>query len=265
MFKKVKKSFVSIRDVVQNPWLLNLVYDREESWRKRFKKSYPGRDSLPIYKLSNITGSEFELAPWTFSGGGSMPTDIALLSALTRRFDSCKYFEIGTWMGESVANVAQHASLCVSLDLPEDELLKLGAKEDYISKQGALAKNLENITMIKGNSSSFNFATLENKFDLIFIDGDHHYDAVKSDTRNVMKHLSHEKSIVVWHDYAYSPGETRWEVYKGILDGLDPKLHSRLVSFNNCLCAVLLPEQMIERLDTATNDINKFELKIRIE
>lgn len=263
MLKKLRKSLVSLRDIMQNPWLLNLVYDRDDSWENRFKKEFPKRSSLPTYQLSNLTGSEFLLSPWTFSGGGSMPTDIALLCALTRRFESCRYFEIGTWMGESVANVAQHAASCTSLDLPAEQLRKLGAAESYISKQGLLAKHLENVKLVKADSKHFDFSSLGRPFDLIFIDGDHHYESVKSDTKNVMKHLVHDESIVVWHDYAFSPGETRWEVYKAILDGLDSDLHSRLITFNNCLCAVLMPEKMIARLDGYDQKLTKFEIRIK--
>ncbi len=264
MIKKLKKGLLSIRDIAQNPWLLNLIYDRDQSWKKRFSERYPNYGPLPVYQLKNILGSEFSLSPWAFSGGGSMPTDIALLCALTRRFDSCSYFEIGTWMGESVANVAQFAANCVSLDLPGEDLRKLGASEKYIQEQGKLASRLENVTLLKGDSSTFDFQGLDQTFDLIFIDGDHHYEMVLSDTENVMKHLAHDSSIIVWHDYAYSPGEVRWEVYKAIVDGLDSKLHQRLVTFNNCLCAVLLPESMIERLDLQTEELSKFELKIKI-
>jgi len=262
MLKKIKKSANSLRDIVSNPWLLNLVYDRDSAWRSRFNKSYPDKASLPVYELGNFVGSEFTIGPWTFQGEGSMPTDIALLVALTRRFEACKYFEIGTWLGESVANLAPHCHSCVSMDLPEAELKAMGVAETYIARQGMLADKLENVRLLKANSQSFDFSSLA-KFDLLFIDGDHHYESVVSDTKKLMQHNVHEESIIVWHDYAFSPGNTRWEVYKAILDGLPASMHSRLVTFNASLCAVLLPQKFIDRLDLWDGSISRFELKIK--
>jgi len=64
-------------------------------------------------------------------------------------------------------------------------------------------------------------------FDVLFIDGDHRYDYVKNDTAKVFRHLVHNKSIVLWHDYAYSPGQVRYEVLAGILDGV-PETYRQL-------------------------------------
>ncbi|MBL8012699.1 MAG: class I SAM-dependent methyltransferase, partial [Candidatus Omnitrophica bacterium] len=40
------------------------------------------------------------------------------------------------------------------------------------------------------------------KIDLVFIDGNHSYEFVKSDTENALEMLS-EKGVIIWHDYDY--------------------------------------------------------------
>src|SRR5690606_41176729 len=58
-----------------------------------------------------------------------------------------------------------------------------------------------------------------------------------SDTENVFKHLIHENSIIVWHDYAYNPEKVRFEVMQGILDGIPKKFHSNIYHVANTMCA----------------------------
>jgi hypothetical protein len=66
-------------------------------------------------------------------------------------------------------------------------------------------KENSKILHLEGNTKTFDFAGLGKKYDLIFIDGDHSYEMVKHDTEQVFKHLVHDNSVVVWHDYAYNP------------------------------------------------------------
>ena len=84
----------------------------------------------------------------------------------------------------------------------------------------------------------FAFHGLGQKFDLIFIDGDHHYDCVKSDTINVFRHLVHEKSIVVWHDYGFHPDQVRFEVLAAILDGIGQERRDLVYHVAHTKCAI---------------------------
>src|SRR5690606_42150278 len=61
-----------------------------------------------------------------------------------------------------------------------------------------------------------------------------------SDTENVFKHLIHENSIIVWHDYAYNPEKVRFEVMQGILDGIPKKFHSNIYHVANTMCAIFI-------------------------
>jgi predicted O-methyltransferase YrrM len=167
-----------------------------------------------------------------------LPSDLALLKQLAGTFPECAYLEIGTWRGESVANVAGIAKECVTINLPDEEMHKRGLPEKYIQLHRFFSTHLPNVMHVQHHSSTFDFSTLDKKFDLIFVDGDHHYDQVRTDTENVFKLLRNENSVIVWHDYAFDPEHVRYEVLAGILDGCPAESRKNLVHVSNTLCAL---------------------------
>ncbi len=241
--EKIKKSFRAIGAVLRNPWLLNNVLADDGLWENYLRKCECPENGLPVVELDTLFPDFTEtLEVFAFLDGGSLPTDIALLKLLAKKIPACRYFEIGTWRGESVVNVADVATQCFTLNLSEKEMLEKGMTEEYANLHGFFSKNKKNITHLEGNSLTFDFAGLHQKFDLIFIDGDHHFASVKKDTENIFAHLVHEKSVVVWHDYAYHPEKMRPEVFAAIWEGTPPEKRKHLVHVANTLCAVFLPE-----------------------
>jgi predicted O-methyltransferase YrrM len=242
MIKKIRKGLKAINLLVAKPSLLNLLFQENEYWEKHIEKKQKTYAQLKEITFSELFADfNITVTPVTFLDGGSMVTDLALLKGLAAEINNCAYFEIGTWRGESVANVSPVCAECFTMDLPDDEKKKLGMTDEYIGQHAILSKKLKNVIHLKNNSLKFDFATLNKKFDLIFIDGDHHYESVLSDTRNVFKHLINDKTIVVWHDYAYYPGAVRNETFAAILDALDNSLHSNLFYVQNTMCAVYFP------------------------
>ena len=79
---------------------------------------------------------------------------------------------------------------------------------------------------------------------MIFIDGDHHYDAVRRDTARVFEHLVGPETVVVWHDASRQPGTPRWEVVAGLLDGLPASLPGHLYQVSHSLCAIYSPHPL---------------------
>src|SRR5690606_13002116 len=117
----------------------------------------------------------------------------------------------------------------------------MGMSEQYADMHGFFSQNNPHIHHLYGNSRSFDFNALNKKYDLIFIDGDHHYEMVKNDSAKVFEHLVHTNSIVVWHDYAFNPEHVRFEVLEGILDGTPKEFHPHLYHVANTMCAIFLP------------------------
>jgi predicted O-methyltransferase YrrM len=267
MMTKIKKAIKAILLILKNPWMLNKVLSNDSTWHDYLKKKYSIEHGLPLVKINAISPDFAEsINHFLFLDGGSLPTDIALLKSLCRRFTDCSYFEIGTWRGESVKNLAEIAHECYTLNLSEREMSEMGLNEKFIAQYAFLSKNANNIVHLKGNSLSYDFKNLNKKFDLIFIDGDHHYDSVKNDTRKVFEHLVHDDSIVVWHDYAYTPEKYRPEVLAAILDGTPMEFKKYLYHVSNTLCAVMIKtDYPVEKLLSPLTPNITFKLELKTE
>jgi hypothetical protein len=187
-----------------------------------------------------------------------------LLKQLAAGYKNCKYLEIGTWRGESISNVAEVASECYSLSLSDKEMHAIGWGEPFTKVQRFFSKNLPNVKHVEGNSMHFDFSSLGTKFDLIFVDGDHRYEAVKSDTQNVFRLLRDENSIIVWHDYAIQYEHIDWNVFAGILDGAPPEKRGQIYHVANTLCAIYTskPVKAFRRVYPAVPD-KEFSIRIK--
>jgi predicted O-methyltransferase YrrM len=234
---KIGKLFKAFGLIARQPSLLNHVLDDNEQWKKKVKEKYGIDAGLPVVALDTFL-KEAKVNPYSFLDGTSLVTDLALLRALASRFTGCSYFEIGTWRGESVANVAEVAEECYTLNLPAHEMEQMGLDKKYIALHGFYSQNLHNVKHLHHNSLTFDFRSLGKKFDLIFVDGDHHYESVRKDTAGVFSLLKDEHSIIVWHDYASHPESVRWEVLCGILNGIPASEHKNLYQVSNTLCCI---------------------------
>jgi len=225
--------------ILRKPGLLNRVLSDEDTWRSYVDKKYGMEGGLPVVDLGQLIGTgSYELGPMTYLDGGSLPTDLMLLAGLADKIQDCSYFEIGTWRGESVATVSPRAGSCFTLCLSDEEMRRRGMHPRTIESHGLFLKELKNVTQLKGDSRQFAFDQLHRKFDLLFIDGDHHYDFVRSDTVNLFTHLVHEKSVVVWHDYGFHPDQVRYEVMAAILDGIGPERAGMVYHVAHTKCAI---------------------------
>ena len=231
--------------IIRQPRLLGGVLHDDRYWRRQFERAFGHTTPLSVLPLSLFVPENAMLDKYVFLGGGSMITDLLLLRHLAMRADVRSYFEIGSWRGESLAAVADHVEQAHSLDLDEKTMNQLGFPQPLKDQMGILVKDDTNIVYHKSDSATFDFAHVGKKFDLVFIDAKHTYEYVQSDTRNVLKHLCHEKTIVVWHDYGHDPENVRWEVFKAILDTVEKDRHDRLTHIGNTKCAVLLPEEYL--------------------
>ncbi len=258
--------------VARNPWLLNHVLAGDTAaWQARalaHAARHPGLGpvGLPVvplaYFLEMLPPEARRVAPFAFGAGGSLPTDLLLLRALAHSIPRCRYFEIGTWRGESAANVAAEAAEVVTLNLSPAELAAQGASARYIELHGYFSRPLPNVRHVTGNSATFDYPSLGGPFDLIFIDGDHAAAAVQRDTELVFRHLVQPHTVVVWHDASRQPGEPRWEVLAGITAGLPTTATGQLVQVSHSLCAVYLPVPVATVAANPLADPVGFELRV---
>ncbi|TGE27293.1 class I SAM-dependent methyltransferase [Hymenobacter metallicola] len=266
---KISKTLRALTSLVRNPWLLNHVLAADEAgWQERARahtRRQLSAQGLPMAPLSTfLSAADDTVQPFAFREGGSLPTDLLLLRALARRVPQARYFEIGTWRGESAANVAAVAASVHTLNLSATELRALGLPERYIELHGFFSCPLPNVTHLHGNSATYDLAGLQQKFDVIFIDGDHRYEAVRTDTRRVFEHVVGPDTVVVWHDASRQPGQPRWEVLAGILDGLPASAAGQLVQVENTLCALYSPQPVATTTpDPLADPQHWFEVKLQ--
>ncbi|HRZ76185.1 MAG TPA: class I SAM-dependent methyltransferase [Bacteroidales bacterium] len=242
---RLQKIFRIFSALARQPRLLSRILDDNAHWERRVKRHY-GTDHFPVLALAEYFPALREqgvtVSPYAFLEGGSLPTDLALLRLLARSIPHCRYFEIGTWRGESLMNVLAEGAEGHTLNLSDAQMLQRGYTPEALPQVGILIPPDAGVKVYREDSAAFDFSLPGGKFDLIFIDGDHHYESVKRDTEQVIRHLCHERSVVCWHDYAFHPEAIRHEVMAGILDALPQALHPRLVHFSHTKMAVLLPD-----------------------
>ncbi len=242
---KIQKLNKAIGRIIKHPYLLNLVLQDESSNKEEVFRKYGLQDGLPVVEINDLVNDFEETAkPYAYLSGATTPIDIALLRALAKRYEVKDYFEIGTWRGESVANMAQVVPHCASFNLPKEEIVKLTGNQQYAELHGFFSKDLRNVEHLYGDSLTFNFGPHLGKYDMIFVDGDHHYESVKKDTETAFELLKGERSIIVWHDYGLDPETIRWDVMCAILDGAPAEKRMHIYHVSNTLCAVYLPDDL---------------------
>ena len=263
--KKITKSARAFFQILKNPSLLNLILNENEVRRNKVIQKHGMPKGLPVVQLNDLFPNFSEkLMSFSFLGGGSLPTDIALLKSACRKFENATYFEIGTWRGESVRNVADVAKECWTLNLSKQQMLALGLSDKYADAHAYFSKDLKNVHHVYGDSRSFDYAGLNKKFDVIFIDGNHHYDFVKSDTENVFQNLIHENSIIIWHDYAYDPEKVRFEILEAILDGIPKEFQPHLYHVANTMCAIFIRGNFpVNFLEKHISPVVTFEVNLK--
>ena len=242
--ERIKIIFRTVGKIIKKPSLILLVLSDETEFKRHLKKTY-GRTQFPTADINQfLIDRKATVNHYTFLDGSSLVTDLALLKSIAQSVPECKYLEIGTWRGESILNVVDAGAHCTSVNLSPEEIIASGFPK-YAELQACLIKDTTNIKTVYANSLTFDFSTLNQKFDLIFVDGDHHYEAVKSDTRNVYQLLKNDNSMIVWHDYGYNPEKPRHSVIAGILDGLPAEAHKYLYHVSNTMCAVYTKKNLV--------------------
>lgn len=267
--EKFKIAASAFWHLLKNPWLLRYAFDDQSYWQKRAGKKYGFDAGLPVLELIDFFQDSSEtVAPFAFLGGGSMPTDLALIRALLRKYPTENYLEIGTWRGESVANAAPFVRNAYTVNLPDNTIRTLHNGEEYVRVLRQFSEKLPNVTHIQADSTSFDFKSLGVKFGLVFIDGDHSYNSVRTDTSHILDVLE-PGGIIVWHDYTRHFDEIRWSVLNGILDGLPAEMHSGLYGISHSLCAIYLPRafgmDVSERLNPYRQLQRFFSVTINVE
>lgn len=150
------------------------------------------------------------------------PVETQILATLVKYFQPKTVFEIGTYFGFTTLHFACNTpdnAVIYTMDLPvegkmsgrdqggikasyDDVLVKQLSRSGVQNRFYKRSAYKEKIVEIYGDSLHFDFTPYHGKIDFIFIDGNHSYPYVKSDTENAFKMVS-PNGVIVWHDYDY--------------------------------------------------------------
>ena len=186
--------------------------------------------SLPRRPLEEFfpgIGSErIELyRPWCDIPGTSLePYELLCLAAIARHRLPRRMLEIGTFDGNTAVNLAANApenALLTTVDLPPDWTGGVEALQTRIpnaslnlTDRARVGREIPNspwagkIRQVFGDSAALDWTSLGGPFDLVLLDGCHHYDYVRSDTANARACLA-DGGLLVWHDYGMLEGVSR--------------------------------------------------------
>lgn len=245
------------------------VYFYEELIHKQFLI-----DNFGISQLKTIDYLDFigevqneTVSSYSYLDGTSLISDLLLLKILAKRTENCKYLEIGTFRGESIINIAPYVSRAVSITLGKEQMKQMGLSDKFIEISGVFTRGLNNVDWFFENSLEFDFSKLNNKFNLIFVDGDHSYEAVKEDTKNAFRTLDKENGIIVWHDYGNTTEDVRHSVLRGIIEGAPEGTINDIYHVSNTLCAIYIKNYNGNKynIDKPTMPNKTFNFSISVE
>ena len=151
------------------------------------------------------------------STGNLTMDELAVTALICRWLKPSSVFEFGTFNGRTTLNLAANAPVdarIYTLDLPEagetefdvekgDTDLHLEERSGNYFRDTAFSGKIEQLW---SDSARFDETSLRGQVDLVFVDGAHSLDYVRSDTTKALAMLR-PGGVILWHDYcAWYPG-----------------------------------------------------------
>lgn len=196
-------------------------------------------------------------------GAGSSILDYAFLKGLIKKFGFSTYLEIGSFIGESMDVVSSGLKKCYSISLPDETLKSFFDEKGKINFGSYFLNNKLNVIQFKEDSKSFDYNIIKDKIDLVFIDGDHSYKGIATDTKNIFNLIDTENTIVVWHDFKFN-GYFRMPTVNAIYDVLPKEFHPKIYAVDNNMCGVYIPDKYIDcfNFDKEHNILYSYETQL---
>lgn len=183
-------------------------------------RTFLWRGSVPtVDHRSLMRDVAYPLAVWPAQDkyGDMTWQEVVIVCMLVRQFQPKRIFEIGTFMGKTTYHLAANSgddARIFTLDLPEtefsqaiseipydQELLREGKRQEvgYYYKRSPFR---EKVTQLFADSAVFDDSPYADSMDMVFVDANHSYPSVLSDTRKALRMIvkGAPGKTVVWHD-----------------------------------------------------------------
>jgi predicted O-methyltransferase YrrM len=168
-----------------------------------------------IYEIfPDLNDTLITLQPLPGKGINTAVDELAYMALITKAIRPRKIFEIGTFRGRTALNFALNSPddcITYTLDLPpgdrESGIQGVNLADRRIMKASSPGIDYKGsevdhkIEQLYGNSVEFDFSPYSGEIDIVFVDGAHHYEAVRSDSLNALK-LTKPGGCIIWHDFA---------------------------------------------------------------
>ena len=234
-----------------HPRSLKALANVELLYRDHFIAKYDMPNGPPLAGIFDIVDKiDEEIDPFLSNFVGSDLTTIALLKAIARQYNDCRFLEIGTYQGTTTQNMDEVVSSGVTVDIREHDF-------NFMKPDCKIHRVLQ-------DSADESLWNAFDKFDLIYVDGNHHYEHAKKDTENSFKVLADGGTIIfddiIEKSFGYSePGWFRWDVISAVYDGCPEDKRDNLYLVSN-MCNIIYTEKEIpERSEYAD-----YRLKIKM-
>ena len=194
-----------------------LFIDRSDAaWMAVQRAEFAAHVRLPMVSLAEIAGAAGDVVvpqPSLKGEGVGDPNYYYALGAIARALQPRTILEIGTYLGMGALTFALNTrSECriYTIDLPEDEFAAdsdAGDRQFVEKSRGRVGSAWQSyppetsgkIVQLRGDSRTIGLDEVGHP-DLIFIDGGHSYDIVKSDTERALSILA-PGGAMLWDDY----------------------------------------------------------------
>lgn len=153
--------------------------------------------------LSRCNKLDLRFADWDKDLGAGSFWDLTAIVALTELINPAICFEIGTGHGRTTLHLALNTT-------PNAQIHTLDiSKNDMTGCMFRGKTEGSKITSWTGDSRTFDYSQWKNKVDLVYVDGSHEYETVKSDSAIAFE-LVAKGGCIIWDDFIPSwPGVAR--------------------------------------------------------
>ncbi len=163
--------------------------------------------------LPDIEAQPIKIVPRKYPDEGGLTLyELVVLCAICSHIQPLKVFEFGTFKGNSALHLALNSPddcEVYTLDLPASArecaryLIEMEpiTTVPFIVGERYYGSSIEHkIRQLSGDSATYDYNQFYGCIDLVFVDGSHQYDNVRSDSENALRMLR-SRGVVIWHDY----------------------------------------------------------------